>query len=408
MLALCLILSALPAAVLAANEFPVVPITQEEPTQPTQPAQPVCVHSWADGVCAKCGAVCAHNWVDHVCAVCRDEQTSITRLGATLNYENRISVVTLFKLTGVDGVDLTKDAGVMVFTTAQYQSWDGKFNASRARAGLKYDAAKDCYYAESAPILSDDLHLTAYYVGYVKQADGSYLFTDAKSYGPTTYAYSMLDKSGDQKTKDLCVALLNYITAVQKYRRPATAAADLANAGLTEAQKTQTWTNPELATAPAVNAAVKGARDKDVFTATGKNIWFSYNVSMSAVYKISDDIVQNAKEAGTVFWTAEQYAKLKEHPKTGGFGEGTVVGLSRQTTGQWLSNSPEIAAKDIPETNIYYMGYLVMPDGTTKYTTVMSYNLEQYLGGKATNTNAFGNLCKALFFYERAADALFG
>ena len=99
MLALCLILSAVPATVLAVNEFPVVPITQEEPTQPTQP---VCVHSWADGVCAKCGAVCGHNWVDHVCTVCRDEQTSITRLGATLNYENRISVVTLFKLTGVD------------------------------------------------------------------------------------------------------------------------------------------------------------------------------------------------------------------------------------------------------------------------------------------------------------------
>lgn len=394
MLALCLILSAVPATVLAVNEFPVVPITQEEPTQPTQP---VCVHSWADGVCAKCGAVCGHNWVDHVCTVCRDEQTSITRLGATLNYENRISVVTLFKLTGVDGVNLTKDAGVMVFTTAQYQSWDGKFDASRARAGLKYDAEKECYYSESAPILVDDLHLTAYYVGYVKQADGSYLFGEAKPYGPTTYAYSMLEKSGDQKTKDLCVALLNYISAVQKYRRGTTCDA-LANAKLTAAQKAQSWEDVKVNTAEATGM---GKRDA-AFTAVGRNIQLGYNVSLMTLFKIADAEVNGADEGYTVFWT-EKPEKL---PTCDDLCGGTKVALYRQKAGQWASVAPATAAKDIADTTIYYMAYVKTGD-TVKYTEVLSYTIEQYIECKRTATNAFAEMCKALFFYERAADALF-
>ena len=336
---------------------------------------------------------------------------TISQVGANLSYEDLIYVIDIFDVQNAGDIDLTTDAGMLIWTKDEFEAMDGiVFDADHAVVGLKPYKDTGYYYAMSDGIYTRNLHVENYYVGYLKLSDGSYAFSEAKLYNPAIYAENMLGKEDtDTETRELCVALLNFNAAAQEYFHPGTDKDDLVNSGLTDDERELDWTNVVLNLAPVVPEEVMIERDSDVFTATGKNLLFEEMISLGAIYKIDDAIVANATECGTIFWTAEQFAALEGMPSVENFGNGIKTGLTqyRGKAGQWVSNAPEIAAKDMADTQYFILGYVVHADGSVSYSGMMSYTIEQYINNMADDAD-MGELVMRLYYYERAAKAALG
>lgn len=336
---------------------------------------------------------------------------TISQVGANLSYEDLIYVIDIFDVQNAGDIDLTTDAGMLIWTKDEFEAMDGiVFDADHAVVGLKPYKDTGYYYAMSDGIYTRDLHVENYYVGYLKLSDGSYAFSEAKLYNPAIYAENMLGKEDtDTETRELCVALLNFNAAAQQYFHPGTDKDDLVNSGLTDDERELDWTNVALNLAPVVPEEVMIERDSDVFTATGKNLLFEEMISLGAIYKIDDAIVANATECGTIFWTAEQFAALEGLPSVENIGNGIKTGLTqyRGKAGQWVSNAPEIAAKDMADTQYFILGYVVHADGSVSYSGMMSYTIEQYINNMADDAD-MGELVMRLYYYERAAKAALG
>lgn len=342
-------------------------------------------------------------------------ECTITQKGRTLNYEDLIYVIDIFDLTGAENVDLNKDAGLLVWSVDEFEALDEiAFDAEHANPGLKPYRNTGYYYGSSEGIFTRDLYKEAYYVGYLKLADGSYVYSEPKLYSPAIYAYSMLSKSSTSaETKELCVALLNYISAAQMYFDKNTPAADLVNADLTADQKTLNWENISFNLAPEVPADKQVERDANVFTGTGKNLLFEEMISIVSIFKIDDSVIADAKEYGTIYWTAEQFAALEGAPSIDNIGAGTKTGMSvyRGNAGQWYSQAPEIAAKNMADTQYFYLGYVIHADGSVSYSGVQSYTVEQYISntvGKTSTSDEMRAFAQWLYFYERAAKDAIG
>ena len=343
-------------------------------------------------------------------------EPTIEQMGRTLNYENIISVVDIFDLKNVDlnEVDLDQDAGILVWSVEEYEALESiAYDEAHAKAGLKAYPDTTYYYGVSDGIITRDLHEEAYYAGYVKLADGTYIYSEAEKYSPATYAYNMLGKDETtEQTRTLCVTLLNYISAAQSYFYPETAEEDLVNATLTEDQKALDWSNPEFVLAPDIPADKTVAAD-ELFERIGKTLLFEEQISLVSIYQIDTDTVTAAQEVGTIFWTAEQFETLTGTPSKDNFGEGTKIsGVSEFTDAdQWYACAPAVAAKDMADTQYYILGYLVDADGEVHYSGLMSYSFEQYIKNMASNTNTSAEMCafaQRLYFYERAAQAALG
>ena len=337
---------------------------------------------------------------------------TISQVGANLSYEDLIYVIDIFEIKDAEGIDLSADAGMLIFSAEEYAALNGNavFDAEHAVVGLKPYKDTGYYYAMSDGIYTRDLHVENYYIGYLKLADGSYVFSEAKLYNPAIYADNMLDKEDtDSETRELCVALLNFNAAAQQFFHPGTDKDDLVNNGLNEDERELDWSNVALNLAPVVPEERMVERDPSVFTATGKNLLFEEMISLGAIYKIDDSIVENALECGTIFWTAEQFNALNGVPGVDNIGSGIKTGLTqyRGRSGQWVSNAPEIAAKDMADTEYYILGYVVHADGSVSYSGVMTYTIEQYISNMADDAD-MGELVMRLYYYERAAKAALG
>ncbi len=387
----------------------------EDVDVPADTLEPDC----ANGViCDYCGAVVkaalGHKYVNGICSVCGDIFVSITQKGRTLNYEDLIYVIDIFDLTGVEGIDLTKDAGLLIWSVEEFEALSEiAFDADHAKVGLKPYRSADYYCGSSDGIFTRDLYKEAYYVGYVKLADGSYVYSEPRLYSPAIYAYNMLDKdTTSAETKELCVALLNYISAAQVYFH-GTAEADLVNNKLTDEQKTLNWENISFNLAPEVPADKHVAGDESVFKRTGKNLLFEEMISIVSIYMIDDAVIADAQEYGTIYWTAEEFAALEGAPSIDNIGSGTKTGMAqyRGNAGQWYSQAPEVAAKNMADTQYYYLGYVVHADGSVSYSGVISYTVEQYISNKVNDPDTSDTMlafAQRLYHYERAAKDAIG
>jgi hypothetical protein len=356
-----------------------------------------------------------HSYTNGVCSVCGDVKCAITQKGRNLSYEDLIYVIDIFELIGVEGIDLTKDAGLLIWSVEEFEALaEIAFDAEHANPGLKPYRNTGYYYGSSEGIFTRDLYEEAYYVGYIKLADGSYVYSEPKLYSPAIYAYSMLSKSSTSaETKELCVALLNYISAAQMYFDKSTPAENLVNADLSDEQKTLNWENISFNLAPEVSADKQVERNTNVFTGTGKNLLFEEMISIVSIFKIDNAIIADAKEYGTIYWTAEQFAALNGTPSIDNIGAGTKTGMSvyRGNAGQWYSQAPEIAAKNMADTQYFYLGYVIHADGTVSYSGVQSYTVEQYISNtvsKASTSDEMRAFAQWLYFYERAAKDAIG
>lgn len=338
----------------------------------------------------------------------------IVRKGQTLEYKNVIFVKVIYDLVNVDlsEVDIKTDAGMLCWTEEEFLALESvEFDEEHALVGLEQYSGTDYYYGKSEGIYTRYLADESYYVGYVKLADGTYIYSEPKLYGPTTYAYNMINKdSSSEQTKELCVALLNYIAAAQSYFYSDTLEEELANADLSEEQKQLDWNIQTLNfnLAPEISDEQKVEQDTTVFQRMGKTLRFQEMISLVSIYQIEDSYIEEAEECGTIFWTAEEFAKLSGQPSLDNYGNGQKVDIETYgSTNMWCSVAPAVAAKDMADTCYYILGYVKHSDGTVSYSGVDSYSFEQYIYNTTTGTTASEKMiafAQRLYVYERAAN----
>lgn len=377
-----------------------------------------------DQVCAVCGETVkatGHSYemtaAGTQCTVCKG--IPIAEKGRTLSYEDYIYVVDIFELNGLDGIDLSSKAGVLIWTEDD-TDFDPEnlnkiqYDADHAYPGLQvYDEELNYYYGVSYGIETPDLHKTMYLVGYVEIGEGEYVYSKVLTYSPVQYAYNMINSDNEApETHNLCVALLNYITAAQKFFDPSTPETQYANAKLSDedaALYSAKLTAEELAGLKLAPAVDKNKQISDpavnVITGTGQNLQFADMIRLGALYKIEDKIVNESSRSYTIFWTQSQFDSVKGIPTKDDASKGLTSEMSKYTknveSGEWVSLAPKIAAKDMADAVYYFMGVIETENGVS-YSQVLSYTIEQYIFNMKDD-DQMGEFAKRLYDYERAA-----
>jgi hypothetical protein len=213
---------------------------------------------------------------------------------------------------------------------------------------------------------------------------------------------NMLSKnttSADQKA--LCVAMLNYGAAAQRYFDYKTE--DLMNAALTGEQKNMVTAY----SADLFAGAVKADSNKTGnFTKTAQS--FSRktaSVSFDSAFAINYYFYPDAHIDDTItfyYWSGEDYASAAA--LTAGNATGSFT-MAKATNDSYWAQVRGIAAKAIDDT--YYVAAVYNSDGEVLCSGVISYSLSQYCITHAKDGDSMQELAAATAMYGYYAKAYF-
>lgn len=392
------------------------------------------------------------NSEDYECDAC-GKGLAVELVGRTLEYVDKINVICLFEFLDqielIQGVDENNNTCI---SNAGMVVWDSQENIAYGEDGspsgyqqlisqlIQYPNNPDFYYAKAKGIETPNLHKKAYYSGYVKVGD-KYYYSDVFEYGPSTYAYNMLEKEtgtdADQttpETKNLCITLLNYISAAQQYFP---CADDDENTTVPEASALVNVALDEITTQKDVNSDKvledlrkygtydlvvpeidpdTGAGDS-IFKRVGKNLYFTDTVNLAAMFEFAQGT--SWSESGAIFWTESQWKEMGENPAPNiynykpGTPESPLSKYNNSSTIYYAMCPISIAPKDMADTKIYSMGY-VKVDDDYRYSSVEAYGIEDYIANIVADNakekdGSVGYymklLAQQLYHYERAAKA---
>jgi hypothetical protein len=245
------------------------------------------------------------------------------------------------------------------------------------------------YAAQTDGIPAKEMGDERWYVAYIKQADGRYVYSDATTYCPADYAYNKLaDESADPELKALCVALLNYGAAAQQFFGYRTDA--LMNAYLTEEEKALvTSFSFDL-----LNGAVASGKDTtfvktEGFRAKSASVSFEGALAINYYFTPTADV----DDITFYYWTAEDYANadvLTAENATGSM-------LMQQSGSSYWAQVDDIAAKEIDDT--IYVAATYEKDGVTCCTGVIAYSISTYCRNQANGTMALLPTATAAYCY---------
>ena len=358
-----------------------------------------CIHSWSDGVCSNCDLVCTHSWSSGKCTVCGQTITAptLTPSGATLSFESEIKLNIYFVASDSTHLQL-EEMGLLTWNSPKT---DGTIDdAANIIPGAEVSGSE--YLVHSQGIAAKYMADLIYFKIYAKLPDGTYVYSDMKSYSPKLYAESRIAKSTSTKTKALCVALLNYGAAAQEYFSYKTYS--LMNSGLTADQ---------LAL---VDEYYSGMMDTLVGASASKTTNFSYTsaafssrssaVSFEGSFAINYYFTPSKTVDGDVtfyYWDAATYNSVSTLTKSNA--TGSMV-MTNNGNGEYTAPISDIAAKDIDKA-IYVVG--VYTSGGVEYTTgILTYSLGKYCQTTAAkDTSNMQALAKATAVYGYYAKQYF-
>jgi hypothetical protein len=295
-----------------------------------------------------------------------EETVGVEIFAATLSLEEETFVNIYFTGTDLEGVELT-DMGLLTWSKDPGEGTVD--NAEKVYSGAVMSA--DGHYMVRtdgipAKMLADDIVMRVY----VKLADGSYVYSKQITYSPKIYAMNRLQNSDSEEMKALCVALLNYGAAAQKYFGYKTDA--LMNADLTEEQLklAKAYSADMVATAEKPDAAKAGA-----FAQTqGFSAKFA-TVSMEGYFAINYYFTPSAAVDGDMtfyYWTGEDYANAEALTAENATGVMTMT----LTGGSYWAQISGIAAKEFDAP--LYVAAVYESDGQQYCTGVIPYSLSTY------------------------------
>ena len=316
----------------------------------------------------------------------------------SLSFESEVWYNVYFTLQNVAGIT-TEDMGLITFGSALT---DGTISeAVDVFPGAAYINGE--YVVRTDGIAAKNMGDTLYFKIYVKQADGTYLYSDILGYSAKTYAYNRLEKSSSEELKALCVAMLNYGAAAQQAFGYNTDA--LMNANLTAEQNAlvRSYDSSMLDAVVSADSTKTTAfpKTESAFTKTSSSVSFegafSINYYFTPAYAVDNYMVM-------YWWDAQTYASAETLTKENACGT-QIMAITTGT--EYWGVVAEIAAKQIDET-VYVAG--VYTSGGVEYTTgVLAYSLGQYCMNVASDsTSATKELAAATAVYGYYAKSYFG
>ncbi len=344
-------------------------------------------HSYVDGVCNICGAVNP----DYVAPA------SITLASATLSFEDEILYNLYFTVSNMDAS--ADDMGLIMW---DQEPADVTVNGGGTILdGAVYDEVNDRYMVSSMGIPGQYMGDTKYLMVYAKQSDGSYVYSNVHPYSAKIYCTSRLEKSTNEKTKMLCVALMNYGAQSQLYFGHNTDT--LMNAGLDSYQHlVEAYRTDMMNPKDTVSAAKAGDFGVTASGFTSRTATMSADGNFSLNYYFTTAYA--ADHVTFYCWTAQDYANaavltaenasfVKEMTPTG-------------SQNQFWTDYRGIAAKEIDE-NVYVCGVYEV-DGVTYSSGVIPYSIGYYCTRKAAASGDMQALAMATAVYCYYAKAYFG
>ena len=343
-----------------------------------------------------------HTYVNGVCSVCGASDSAsggITLSGKSfsLSFEDEILVNFYYAISDVTEV---VEQGMLVFHEAPTAA--DIDNADEIYTGSAYNEANGCYLNTTAGIAAKEMGDSRSYCAYAKLQDGSYVYSSLYAYSPKKYAYNMLGKdSTSAEQKALCVAMLNYGAAAQKYFGYNTDT--LMNADLTDGQKAMV--------VPYDATLFKGAVAADiakigVFTKTETGFsGRSATVSFEGAFAINYYFTPNDSVDGSIifyYWNTADYAAAST--LTASNATGKIV-MTDSGNGTYWAQITGIAAKQLDDT--YYVAGFYTSDMEIRCTGVIAYSLSKYCMNNAVDGNVMQELASAAAMYGYYAKQYF-
>ena len=234
------------------------------------------------------------------------------------------------------------------------------------------------YMVSSYGIPAKKMGDTIYFKAYAKLADGSYIYSELKSYSAVEYANDRLANSDNAKTKALCVALLNYGAAAQTYFGYNTD--NLMNAHLTQEQQALVEAYRSDMVAPV--GTVDSAKVGDFVANGGFGVKYP-SVNFDGYFSIYYNFQVTEPVDGDVtlyYWTRSTYENVDvltvDNAHNGYPMEEANGGFYRNSVGS-------IAAKELDDT--IYVAAVYESGGVTYCTGVLAYSLGAYCVDRAEN-----------------------
>ena len=289
--------------------------------------EPICNHSWKDGACTICGTVCSHaNYVDGECEVCG--KAVIT--GAVDNYsvspflslESNVYPGFTFRVTGFAGIareELAKRMKLLVFYTKTPTSADSNIETADAIiSGARCnDDGTYTLYGEAAA--AKNMGDSKWYKMCVELSDGSYVYSGRFEYSPRIYAKAIVeDTNRSDEIRALCVAMMNYGAAAQKYfaDRGTYSYDSLMNVGFENYQYLVEAFDSNLLTPRTTNTKQFVLRDNNQVLDSNRTKFSDTDMTLTLEGMIKINISFTTKEsfaeAGVVFWDTADYKNLTE------------------------------------------------------------------------------------------------
>ncbi len=402
-----------------------------------------CVHSWADGICGKCGAICGHSYSESVttkptctdtgvktytCGTCGDSYTetvaatghsfadgvcsecgaadpdyvpvvnpTITPAFPTMALEEEVKYNIYFTVSDL-GDYTVNDMGLLVF--------DSKV------ANPTYDTAKsvvpgatisDGYFmVQSGGIPAKEMADDPYFVIYIKLADGSYAYSMIFTFNAVDYVQSVLASSAyPEGLKKTCVALMNYGADAQVYFGYKTDS--LMNSFLTADQQAMVSEYNSSMVSSIVKADASKVGEFASVSGGFSNIVPS--VSLEGAFAVNYYFIPGKTvESDMTFycWDAKTYNSVDVLTKENAINAET---LNVNDAGQYLATFEGIAAKDLDST--VYVAAVYESNGVTYCTGVLAVSvsvLSTMQMGSDANLTA---LAEGIIVYGDCAKAYF-
>ena len=348
-------------------------------------------HSYADGVCTKCGAVdSSEGESDPIVA------PILKGASFSLSFESEILVNFYYTVSDMSEV---VEQGMLVFYTnpasADISAANDVYSGSIANGSLFVNTTKGI----AAKYMGD----YRYYAAYVKLTDGTYAYSPLYQYSPKKYATNMLSKdSTSAGQKALCVAMLNFGAAAQKYFGYRTD--DLMNKDLTAEQ--QALVIPYEASlfkgAIAADSAKTANFPKNADAFSGRSATVSFEGAFAINYYFTPSKTV-AGEMTMYYWSPEAYATATELTTANASGSITMVASG---DGSYWGQVSGIAAKYLDET-YYVAGVYTDAAGNTCCTGVIAYSLSRYCINNAKDGNPMQELAANTAMYGYYAKLYF-
>ena len=353
--------------------------------------------------------------------------TKFTVTSASLSLEDEVLVNFYFTWPGNSTAEL-QEAGLLSWSNIDDAKKSISSNtpielAEHVIKGYFYDPnynnGEGRYMVQSTGIAAKDMAKDSYYCVYIRLDDGRVGISNYLTYSPKTYALNMLKKATtSDKMKAVCVGLLNYGAAAQKYFDSSLQNSSLMNYELsnaTYAPIVTALTNSGYLTTydklvlngAGVTGAVNDVKTSSALKATSKGYSKkSVSVSFEGAFAMNYYFTPSAEVSGDVtfyYWSASDYANAATLTADNATGVSTMILCD---DGRYWAQISGIAAKNIDEP--YYV-IAVYSNGSNTYSTgAISYSIGSYCKSKASSSDAnLADLAKATALYGYYANVYF-